>query len=103
MSLYRVHFTWKNKDVTLRARSLEMTHPYLVSIKDLVFSDSPKLIIDPGAEDVRRTFGQAEHIMLPFQTVTLIEEIPEHRSTGSGKIKPLLPGTDSPEEPEEEE
>jgi hypothetical protein len=51
-----------------------MTHPYFVSIKDLIFPDTPKLIIDPTEDEVRNRFGNAEHIMIPFQSVSLIEE-----------------------------
>ena len=78
MSLYRVHFKWKEKDVELMAKSLDLTHPYFVSIKGLVFSTEQKLVINPSEEEIRRTFGRADHLMIPFQTVTLIEELPEN-------------------------
>ena len=74
MSIYRVHFKWKEKDLILRARNLDLTHPYFVSITDLVFPEGKKLIIDPSEDEVRRTFGRANHLMIPFQTVALIEE-----------------------------
>lgn len=74
MSVYEVHFTWKEKEISLKAKSLDMTHPYFVSIKDLIFPDTPKLIIDPTEDEVRNRFGNAEHIMIPFQSVSLIEE-----------------------------
>ncbi len=77
VSLYRVHFTWKQKEMQLSARSLDLTHPYFVSIKDLVFREERKLIIDPAEDDVRKAFGSSYHIMIPFQTVALIEEIRE--------------------------
>ena len=75
MSLYRVHFTWKGKELTLSARSLDLTHPYFVSIKDLVLPSGPKLIINPAEDDLLKVFGEANHVMLPFQTVQLIEEL----------------------------
>lgn len=74
MSIYRVHFKWKDKDLILRAKALDLTHPYFVSITDLVFPEGKKLIIDPSEDDVRRLFGKADHLMIPFQTVSLIEE-----------------------------
>ena len=74
MSIYRVHFKWKEKDLILRAKHLDLTHPYFVSITDLVFPEGRKLIIDPSEDDVRRMFGKADHLMIPFQTVSLIEE-----------------------------
>ena len=57
VSLYRVHFKWKEKEVELMARSLDLTHPYFVSIKNLVFPTEPKLVINPAEEETRRTFG----------------------------------------------
>lgn len=74
MSIYRVHFTWKEKTLVLRARGLDLTHPYFVSITDIVFPETKKIIIDPSEDEVRRTFGKADHLMIPFQTVSLIEE-----------------------------
>ncbi|HTZ50795.1 MAG TPA: DUF1820 family protein, partial [Spirochaetia bacterium] len=57
-----------------------------VSIKSLVFPTEPKLVINPLEEEVRRTFGRADHLMIPFQTVTLIEELPDN---AEGKVVPF--------------
>jgi hypothetical protein len=84
--LYRVHFKWKEKDVELMARSLDLTHPYFVSIRDLVFPTEHKLVINPSEEEIRRAFGSADHLMIPFQTVSLIEELPED---SAGKLMPF--------------
>ncbi len=75
MSIYRVHFTWKNKEARLRARSLDLTHPYFVSIKDIILPKSSSLIINPSEDEFRKEFSEANHIMLPFQSVSLIEEL----------------------------
>jgi hypothetical protein len=80
LSLYRVHFKWKDKEVQLTAKSLDLTHPYFVSIKDLVFSDKKKLIINPAEDDIIKAFGNSKHLMIPFQTVLLIEELEERES-----------------------
>ena len=95
MSIYRVYFKWKDKDVELTAKSLDLSHPYFVSIKDLVFVDKSSLIINPAQDDVRRDFGKANHLMIPFQTVTLIEEINEE--TGK-KLMPFQVVGSDPEE-----
>ena len=94
LSLYRVHFRWKEKEVELMAKSLDLTHPYFVSIKNLVFPTEQKLVINPSEEELRRTFGATDHLMIPFQTVTLIEELPEDRV---GKVMPfsLIEGGES--------
>jgi hypothetical protein len=80
MPLYRVYFTWKGKEMELSARSLDLTHPYFVSIKDLVFPPGPKLIINPAEDDMMKAFGNSRHLMIPFQTVQLIEELPEEEA-----------------------
>jgi hypothetical protein len=80
LSLYRVHFKWKDKEVQLTAKSLDLTHPYFVSIKDLVFSDKKTLIINPAEDDIIKAFGNSKHLMIPFQTVLLIEEIEEEKA-----------------------
>lgn len=97
--MYRVHFKWKGKEVQLSAKSLDLTHPYFVSIKDIVFERDQQIIINPTAEDVRRTFGRAEHLMIPFQTVALIEEFPESEAN---RIRPftLVDGDDDEDDSE---
>ena len=82
--LYRVHFKWKDKEVQLQARSLDLTHPYFVSIKDLVFPTGKKLIINPSEDDLKRAFGEANHLMIPFQSVSMIEELSD--STSSRRV-----------------
>ena len=79
MSVYRIHFTWKEKQVVLSAKSLDMTHPYFVSIKDIILPDKNNLIINPADDGIRKDFGESDHIMIPFQTVILIEEMSEER------------------------
>lgn len=77
VSLYRVHFKWNEKEIELTARSLDLTHPYFVSIKNLVFPTEEKLVINPSEVETRRLFGASDHLMIPFQTVSLIEELPD--------------------------
>jgi hypothetical protein len=84
--LYRVHFRWRDKEISIQARSLDLTHPYFVSIKDLVFPTGKKLIINPSEDELRRTFAQTNHIMIPFQTVILIEELDEKKGS---KVMPF--------------
>ncbi len=86
VTLYRVHFRWRNKEVQLVAESLDLTHPYFVSIKGIVFKENEKLIINPSEEEIRRTFGDASHLMIPFQTVSLIEEF---AADSGSRIRPF--------------
>lgn len=86
MSLYKVYFKWKDKDVELTATSLDLTHPYFVSIKNIVFQNKGSLIIDPAQDEVVKHFGKANHLMIPFQTVTLIEE---HKEEDTKRVMPF--------------
>jgi hypothetical protein len=61
------------------AKSLDLTHPYFVSIKNLVFPTEQKIVINPAEEEIKKTFSAADHLMIPFQTVSLIEELPENQ------------------------
>jgi len=99
LSLYRVHFKWKEKEIQLTARSLDLTHPYFVSIKDLVFPKKKKLIINPAEDEIMKTFQPSKHLMIPFQTVVLIEELDED-SQQRGKLRPftLVEGKESDEQ-----
>lgn len=85
--MYRVHFKWKDKEIQLSARSLDLTHPYFVSIRDLVFHTGKKIIINPSEDEIRKTFGKSNHLMIPFQSVILIEELSEDET--EGKVMPF--------------
>lgn len=84
MSIYRVLFTWKGKELELKAKSLDLTHPYFVSIKDLILPEGPKLIINPAEDELIKSFGKSKHLMIPFQTVQLIEELPDEEEATAG-------------------
>ena len=86
MSLYRVHFSWKSKEVTLSAEKLDMTHPYFVSIKDIILPKASSLIIDPNRDNFEKTFGRANHLMIPFQAVSLIEELDKEAAEKDPKV-----------------
>lgn len=107
MSLYRVHFKWKEKEVELMARKLDLTHPYFVSIKDIIFKNKSGILINPAQDDVKKTFGEAEHLMIPFQTVSLIEELSEEKEQkkDTNKVMPfsLVNGEKKNEEEEKGE
>jgi hypothetical protein len=75
--MYRVHFKWDGKDVQVDAQKLDLTHPYFVSIKDLVFNRETRIVINPTQEEVAKRFGDSRHLMIPFQSVSLIEEVDE--------------------------
>lgn len=110
MSLYRIHFRWKEKDVSLRARGLDLTHPYFVSMTELQFPTENSRIIDPTQDELRRDFGSAKNVMVPIGNVSLIEELEDTPPVHGEKIKPfkVIEGDDyaddgADEEPEDKE
>lgn len=74
MPIYRLHFTWKEKQYILKAKSLDLTHPYFVCIKDLVLPEESPVLITPADDEIRRSFADVRQLMVPFQAVSLIEE-----------------------------
>lgn len=87
MNVFRVHFTWKEKEYTLKAHSLDMTHPYFVAIKDLILPEKNSLLINPADDDIRKNFGEVRQLMLPFQSVSLIEEFTKDPDKKDGEKK----------------
>ena len=85
--VYRVHFTWNEKKFILKADSLDLTHPYFVSIKELLLPEKGSLLVNVEDDELRSRFGSTSHLMIPFQSVSMIEEFKEDPDT-----KPL-PGT----------
>lgn len=77
MNVFRIHFTWKEKQYELKAHSLDMTHPYFVCIKDLVLPEESRVLINPADDEIRKNFSSVRQLMLPFQSVSLIEEFRE--------------------------
>lgn len=100
MSIYRIHFSWKEKTRVIESRSLDMTHPYFVSIKGLIFPEKSAVIIDPDGDELRREFGDAEHLMIPFQSVELIEERSAQHGASSSETK-VIPFNGKENEPDE--
>ncbi|POR03099.1 hypothetical protein AU468_05985 [Alkalispirochaeta sphaeroplastigenens] len=96
---------WQEKLRTLKAKDLDMTHPYFVSIEDILFPSPSSVIIGPDDDELRRTFGDARSIMLPFQSVQLIEVLQETRDVQPGKViqfgKPEQIGNSGSKKPDE--
>lgn len=86
MSVYRIHFTWKEKQHTLKARELDLTHPYFVSMRGLIFPHPGGVIIDPNGDELRKDLGEAEHLMIPIQSVQMIEELGTMSESSPGKV-----------------
>ena len=87
MPIYRLHFTWKEKQYILKAKSLDLTHPYFVCIKDLVLPEESPVLITPADDEIRRSFADVRQLMVPFQAVSLIEEFTRDPDVGKEEGK----------------
>lgn len=73
--MYKAHFRLQDEDFELYAHSLDLSHPYFVSIKDFDFSYQEGLVVNPHLENTKKRFRDTTTIMIPFQSVVLIEVI----------------------------
>jgi len=74
--LYKVHFRLKDTDYELVAASLDLSHPYFVSIKEMDLGYEEGLVVNPHLENTKKRFKDVGNIMIPFQNVSLIESVP---------------------------
>ncbi len=68
-----------------------MTHPYFVCIKDLILPEEKSYLINPADDEIRKHFGGVRQLLLPFQSVSIIEEYiedpdPKETASSTGKI-----------------
>ena len=99
MPLFKVHFRLKDEEYQLVAESLDLSHPYFVSIKDMDLSYEEGVVVNPHLENTKKRFKNTANIMIPFQNVALIESVPpkDKKETVSGdvlQIRNLAPAVD---------
>lgn len=74
--MFKVHFKLKDEEYQLVAADLDLSHPYFVSIKDIDLDYGESLVVNPQLENTRLRFQDTDNIMIPFQSVALIESVP---------------------------
>lgn len=97
--MYKVHFRLKETEYELVAESLDLSHPYFVSIKKMVLDYEEGLVVNPHLENTKKRFRDVETIMIPFQSVALIEVVPDKkRVEKAAKVVKLAeaPDTEDP-------
>jgi hypothetical protein len=85
MALFKVQARLSDKEVTFYAKELDMTHPYFVSIKNLVFENESVLLLNPAENETYKKFKDSKNVMFPVQSIILIEEV-EEDSLASGRL-----------------
>jgi hypothetical protein len=77
--MFKVYFKLKDTEYEIVAKDLDLSHPYFVSIKDFMLDYDEGLVVNPHLENTRKRFKDIETIMIPFQSCTLIEKVPEKK------------------------
>ena len=89
--VYKVHFHIKNVDYELVASSLDLSHPYFVSIKDMDFDYEEGVVVNPHLENTRKRFRDTQTLMIPFQNCYLIEQFYGNKTRKQAKMLVLEP------------
>ena len=85
--MFKVHFHLKDVDYELVAESLDLSHPYFVSIKDMDLSYEEGLVVNPHLENTKKRFKDTNNIMIPLTNVALIESVPpREKKTASANV-----------------
>lgn len=100
--MYKVHFRLKDENYELVARSLDLTHPYFVSIKEIVLDYDEGIVVNPHLENTRKRFQNATNLMIPFQNCDLIERVPDREAQKSARPKRVVSLVDSGAAPSSE-
>lgn len=74
--MFKVHFHLKDVEYHLVAESLDLTHPYFVSIKDMDLGYEEGIVVNPHLENTKKRFKDTNNIMIPMTNVLLIESVP---------------------------
>ncbi|CAM2067411.1 DUF1820 domain-containing protein [Sulfidibacter corallicola] len=86
--MYKVHFRLKEEEYQLVAESLDLTHPYFVSIKDMILDYEEGMVVNPHLEATKKRFADISSIMIPLQNVLLIETL-QPKAKPSPKSAPV--------------
>ncbi|MFH1729547.1 MAG: DUF1820 family protein [Pseudomonadota bacterium] len=84
--MYRVSFKLETKNYEVMAKTLDMSHPYFVTIKDLHFEDQSAIVISPSGNESKKRFEASKFIMIPLQSLALIEEVNDKQKEHNFKV-----------------
>ena len=92
--MYKVHFHLKDVEYELVAESLDLTHPYFVSIKDMDLDYEEGVVVNPHLENTKKRFQKTNNIMIPLTNVLLIESVPPREKKKPRMMPKLVSMTD---------
>ncbi|MFC0268229.1 DUF1820 family protein [Kushneria aurantia] len=95
--LYRVSFIQQGEIWELYAREIYQSELWgFIEIEGMVFPDESRLVVDPGAEKLKRTFDGVSRSYLPLNAIVRIDEVEREGSPRAVKAEgnvTAFPGT----------
>lgn len=74
--IYRVVFHSQGEVWELYAREIFQSDLWgFIEIESFVFEDQTKVVVDPGAEKLRRTFDGVNRSYIPYSAIVRIDEV----------------------------
>ena len=84
MRVFRICFVNQGKVYEIYAKRVQQGELYgFVEVRDLLFEDSSKLLVDPSTERLKTEFKGVSRTIIPVHAVVRIDEVEKE---GQGKI-----------------
>ncbi len=82
--MYRIIFQGSSKMYELYARSITQSDMYaFIEVRDLVFGEQSKLVVNPGEEQLRSQFEGVSCTYIPMHSVVRVDEVEKE---GAAKV-----------------
>ena len=86
--LYRISFLQQGELWELYARDIFQSELWgFIEVEGVVFGDDTKVVVDPGAEKLRRTFEGVSRSYLPMNAIVRIDEVEREGTPRSVKAE----------------
>jgi hypothetical protein len=87
MHVFRISFLNQGKIYEIYAKRVQQSELYgFVEVRDLLFDESSKLLVDPSMERLKTEFKGVDRTMIPIHAIIRIDEVDKE---GPGKIHEL--------------
>lgn len=84
---FRIFFTCEGKNYEIYARRIEQSDMYgFITVEDVVFGERSAIVVDPSEESLKNEFSGVKRFMIPYHSVSRIDEV---EKGGVGKVVQL--------------
>lgn len=85
-SIYRVVFQQQGEIFEIYARYVYQGDMYgFIQVEELLFGEKSQVVVDPGEEKLKNTFGDVKRSFIPMHSVIRIDEVSKQ---GQAKVTP---------------